>query len=263
MGNEATGNQGLDRAASVLDAIAKGRALRVAEVAQGTGLGQSTVSRLLAALEGLDYVQRDQDGLYRLGLAFLSLAGSALNEHPVYRNARQPAQNLAALLGLGVNVGIRRDAELYYLCNFEGRNAPKHFTLMGHQNPLHATALGKCLLASLTAAERRTLLPELPSFTPHTAVDHDDLDATIDAVKRQGYATEREELALGRTCVAAPIVDKDGKIVAAISISGPLTAIDIDVREPEISRLAIEVSDTISGALGYLGPTDVLVGVRE
>lgn len=246
----------------VLAAIAKRGPSRVADIVNATGLGQSTVSRLLASLERLDYVVRDAEtGAHRLGLVFLELAGAALNEQSVFRHARQPAQQLAATLGLGVNVAIRRDDELYYLCNFEGTLAPKNFTLMGQRNPLHATGLGKCLLTGLDRAQRRALIPELTPFTIHTVADHDVLDDVVEGVERWGYSTEREELALGRSCVSAPIRDATGAVVAAISISGPLTALDLQTREPEIAQHAIEVADSISTALGYHGPRSATISV--
>ena len=257
-----TGIQGLDRMALVLDAIAKRGPSRVADIVQATGLGQSTVSRLLAALERLDYVVRDPEtGAHRLGLVFLELAGVALNEQMVYRHARQPAQRLAAELGLGVNVAIRRGSELYYLCNFEGPLAPKNFTLMGQRNPLHATGLGKCLLSGLEPDERRRLLPELTPFTMRTITDHDDLDDVIAGVRRWGYSTEREELALGRSCVAAPIRDSAGSIVGAVSISGSLSVLDLDAREAEIAQRAVEIADSISTALGYAGPGNTMTAL--
>lgn len=257
MSAEISGNQSLDRADAVLAALVKGRSMRVAEISQSAELGQSTTSRMLAALEALGYVERDPEtGLYSLGLALLSLAGSALNTHPVHRYARQPAQNLAASLGLGANVAIRRGDELFYLCNFEGRLAPKFFTLMGQRNPLHATGIGKCLLAGLSSVQRRELLPDLRRYTPFTITTHDELDEVIERIIENGYATEREELALGRTCLAAPILNHEGAVVAAISISGPLSAVDLPNREKEISRIAIEAADSISSSLGYMSPSD-------
>jgi DNA-binding IclR family transcriptional regulator len=192
--------------------------------------------------------------LYRLGPALLTLAGVAINQHPVHREARQPAQNLAGSLGLGVNVAVRLGSSLFYLCNFEGRLAPKSFTLMGQRNPLHATGIGKCLLLALTPAQRRDLLPDLHRYTPRTICDHDDLDAALAEAAHRGYATEVEELALGRSCVAAPILDQSGSIAAALSISGPLSALGLTDGDPELASTVIEVADSISVGLGYLGP---------
>ena len=255
MASEPGTNQSVEKAATVLSAFLGGQALRVSDVARHAGLGQSTASRLLATLESIDYVERDPvSTLYRLGPALITLAGVAVNQHPVHREARQPAQNLAASLGLGVNVAERRGASLFYLCNFEGRHAPKSFALMGQHNPLHATGLGKCLLLGVDAGERRTLVPQLHPYTPRTLTTHDDLDHVLDEATRRGYATETEELALGRACIAAPILGPSGAVVAALSISGPLSALGLADRESELASIVIEVADSISVGLGYLGP---------
>jgi DNA-binding IclR family transcriptional regulator len=224
-------------------------------VAKHAGIGQSTASRLLGTLESLDYVERDPlTGLYRLGSALITLAGVLVNQHPVHREARQRAQDLAHTLELGVNVAVRHGNSVFYLCNFEGRNAPRSNTLLGQRNPLHATGLGKCLLLGTTTEERSRLLPELQRFTERTITSPEALEAGLEEVRRRGYAVEREELALGRACVAAPILDRTGSVVAALSISGPLSAIDLDRREESLSRIAIEAADAISVGLGYLGP---------
>ena len=249
-------NQSLEKAAAVLGAFVDGRAeLRVSDVAKQTGLGQSTASRLLATLEQIEYVQRDPaSNLYSLGPALITLAGVAVNQHPVHREARQRAQDLACSLGLGANVAVRRGASLFYLCNFEGRLAPKSFALMGQRNPLHATGLGKCLLLGVSPDERRHLIPEIHQFTPHTVADHAELDRDLEEVRGRGYATEIEELALGRACVAAPIMGRIGTVVAGLSISGPLSAMDLQNREVELAQVVIEVADSISVGLGYPGP---------
>lgn len=251
-------NQSVERALSVLRAFTAGRAeLRVSDVAKVTGLGLSTASRLLGTLEAAGFVDRDPvSGLYRLGLDVVSLGGAVLNSHPVHREARQTAQNLAAALGLGANVAVRRGDRLFYLLNFEGRQAPRAFVLAGQRNPLHATGLGKSLLLGLDPAERRALLPadRLAGYTPKTITTHERLDEEIAGVRARGYATEVEELALGRACVAAPIRGAAGEVVGALSVSGPLSAIDLEHRTAELGRLVIEAADQISVALGYLSP---------
>ncbi|GAA2329717.1 IclR family transcriptional regulator [Dactylosporangium salmoneum] len=251
-------NQSVERALTVLRVFTAGRSeLRVSDVAKLADLGLSTASRLLATLEAAGFVDRDPvSGLYRLGLDTVSLAGAVLNGHPVHREARQIAQNLAAELGLGVNVAVRREATLFYLLNFEGRQAPRSFVLSGQRNPLHATGLGKSLLTGLSAAERRALLPAsgLVAYTPKTVTTHEQLDAAVELTLSRGYGTEIEELAHGRACVAAPIRDGSGAVVAALSVSGPLSAIDLQHREAELSRCVIEAADSISIGLGYVGP---------
>jgi DNA-binding IclR family transcriptional regulator len=252
MAAESGSNQSVERALGVLRALSAGRSeMRVSDVAKATGLGLSTASRLLATLESAGFVDRDPiSGLYRLGLDLVSLGGSVLNNHPVHREARQTAQNLAAELGLGANVAVRRGDRLFYLLNFEGRNAPRS---------LHATGLGKALLSGLTAEQRRSVLPgeTLPAYTPRTVTSHEQLDEEIARTLARGYATEIEELALGRACVATPIRDGSGAVVAGLSVSGPLSAIDLPQREAELVRVVIEAADSISIGLGYVGPAHV------
>nr|WP_277350140.1 IclR family transcriptional regulator C-terminal domain-containing protein [Nonomuraea sp. FMUSA5-5] len=145
---------------------------------------------------------------------------------------------------------------MFYLLNFEGRLAPRSFVLTGQRKPLYATGIGKCLLLGLTPQERRELVPEasMQAFTSRTIVTHERLDQELGAVLGRGYATEVEELAFGRACVAAPIRDMSGAVVAAISISGPLSAIALEAREAELARTVIETADSISIGLGYVGP---------
>jgi len=261
MAAEAGGNQSVERALGVLRALSADRPeLRVSDVAKAAGLGLSTASRLLATLEAAGFVDRDPvSGLYRLGLDMVSLGGAVLNNHPVHREARQIAQNLAAELGLGANVAVRRGDRLFYLLNFEGRQAPRAFVLAGRHNPLHATGLGKALLSGLAADERRTLLPALPAYTHRTIDTHDRLDDEVSRTLARGYATEVEELALGRACVAAAIRDATGAIVAALSVSGPLSAIDLAAREAALARAVIEAADSVSIGLGYVGPHHLAV----
>ncbi|MGI8880392.1 MAG: IclR family transcriptional regulator [Jatrophihabitans sp.] len=248
-------NQSVERAAALLQAMADDhRALRASDLATAAGVGLSTASRLLATLESLRFVERDPaTSTYRLGAVALSIGGAAANQSPVYREARQHMQNLASSLGLGVNLAQRQDDHLQYLFNTEGWLAPRSFTLTGTRNPLHATGLGKSLLAGLDAASRRALLTEesLTAFTARTLTTHDALDAAVNSVLDRGYGTEVEELARGRACVAAPIRDRSNDVVAAVSISGPLSAVNLDTRQDELGQAVVELADTISIALGY------------
>lgn len=250
-------NQSVEKAALVLAAFTTGGPMRVADVARAADLGQSTASRMLATLETVGFVERDRLGLYHLGPALITLAGAAVNANPVHRVARQPTQQLAGTLGLGANVAVRRGNVLFYLCNFEGRQVSRAFTLMGQTNPLHATGLGKALLSGLSPLERRELMPDLPRFTEQTITDHEALDASIAAIAVVGVTGEVEELALGRGCLAAPILDRDGSVVAAISVSGPLSALDLSHRRKELTDALIETADAISSALGYHSPSTV------
>jgi DNA-binding IclR family transcriptional regulator len=249
-----SGTQSVERALSLLSEFTEAHPQRrVSELVEATGLGQSTVSRLVGALVALGFLSYDQrSGMYGIGPRVITLAGIALNEMPVHQQARQVAQNLAAELDLGANVAERHGAELFYLCHFEGRSAGRSSTLVGRGGPLHATAMGKALLSELPVKERKSLLgDQLARYTPHTITKPADLEATLRLVRDHGYATEVEELAFGRACLAAPIRDRTGTIVAALSVSGPLSAMNLPEREQLLATKVIELADQISSGLGH------------
>jgi DNA-binding IclR family transcriptional regulator len=248
--------QTVERALSILTCFTDAQPrLRVADLARQLELSQSTVSRLLATLESLGFVERDpQTGLYSLGLELVTLAGIALNQSEVRRQAMAELSAVAAELGLAANLAILRGDEIFYLATVEGPKAPKYYTMIGKRNQVHCTGMGKALLAHLPEAEREAILGRLPYpvFTPYTAASAEALQPMLQRVIARGYAIEREELAFGRACVAAAIRDASGAVVAATSISGPLSALDLEHREEQLAARVIEMADHISHSLGYI-----------
>ncbi|MGN6221851.1 MAG: IclR family transcriptional regulator [Microbacterium sp.] len=252
----ATGTQSVERALAVLSSFSQERPqLRISEIVEMTGLGQSTVSRLVGAMLGLGFISVDErSGLYTAGPQVVTLAAVALNQSPAHQAGRQVAQSLACELGLGVNLAERRGTRLFYLAHFEGSEAPRSATMIGQGGPLHATGLGKALLSDLPDAGLRELLGPgpLPAYTVNTITDVASLSAELATVRTRGYAVENEELALRRACVAAPIRDRSGSVVAALSISGPMSAIRLPERAESLAMRAIERADQISSDLGFI-----------
>lgn len=250
--------QGLDRITAVLRVFGPGRGqLKVADVAALTGMGMSTTSRLLAAMEAQRLLERDPNsGLYQLGLELAEFAAGALNLHPVHRAGRMPAQRLAAELGASVNLAIRRGGQVFYLANFEGGAGAVGggMTLIGRVNPLHATALGKTLLLDSTRPDREELLGPEPfdHYTPATVATHDQLDEQLAAGASNGYVVERQEMQPGRSCLAAPLRDAGGRVVGAVSIAMQLSRLDSD--ETSLATALLGTTHEISGVLGYVGP---------
>lgn len=248
--------QSIGRAASVLTAIADSKTgpLRASDIARATGLGASTIARLLTSLEELGYVSKMTDSQsYGIGAAILGLASHGLNQNAVHRESRAAAQDLAQRIGLSVNVAVRDGGRLIYLCHFEGAKAPKSHTMVGFNQPLHASALGKCLLIDMPIDERIAVLgPDpLPSYTANTITTHERLTDELGQIAIAGTATENQELALGRFCIAAPIRTAAGDVAAAISISGRLSLMrgdDLDGMREDL----IEVADRISVGLGLI-----------
>ena len=253
MPSERGNNQSVEKAVAVLNVFAGGQPQRVSDVAKATQLGQSTASRLLSTLESVALVERDPlSGLYRLGPDIIALGSVTLNQNALYRGSRQTLQNLACEVGLGANIAIRRDDSVMYLANFDGAHAPRNHTIAGRRDPLHATSMGKCLLMGVAEHERAELLGDLEPYTARTITDLAELNAEVSRSAERGYAIDIDEFALGRASIATPVRDQSGTVVAAISISGPATAIRLDEREDAFASLVIEAADRIGSSLGYV-----------
>lgn len=236
--------------------------LRVADLVRQLEMSQSTVSRLLGTLETLGFVERDaRTGLYQLGLELVTLGGVALNQSEVRRQATAELSAVAAELGLAANLGILRDDAVFYLASSEGPKAVRQYTLIGKRNPLHCTALGKVLVAHLSETERQGLLARLTyrRLTPYSVQSAEELQPMLAAVHVRGYAVEREELAFGRGCIAAAVRDAAGAVIAATSITGPISVLDLDRREAALGARVLEMADRISHNLGYVTISPVFV----
>jgi DNA-binding IclR family transcriptional regulator len=219
-----------------------------------TGLNQSTVSRMMSALDRTGFVaQSERTGLYHLGYAAIALGSVALNGSAVYRASRQIAQILAQETGLGVNVAQLDGSTLHYLANFEGPRSPKSFSMAGRVGILHATGMGKALLAALPASFVDDYFAAgVEKFTPHTIADRAEFEVAAEEIRNRGYATEIEELSFGRACVAAVIRATGGQPIAAMSISGPLSVLHPSLPAfQELSLRIIEAADDVSSSLGY------------
>lgn len=250
-----TGTQAIERAMRLLTCFSGEHSeLRISELCADTGLGQSTVSRMMATLDRLGYVvQNPRTGLYRLGPTMVVLGSIALNSSLVHRAGSHITQSLAQGTGLGANLAQLDGDRLFYLCNFESAGVPKSFTMAGRNAPLHATGLGKAVLSGQSAqfVERYYGNALATAFTPHTITRLDTMTAALDEIRNRGYATEIEELAFGRACLAAPIRDRTGEVIAALSVNGPLSTIDLPNRQHDLGRRVIEAADEISVTLGY------------
>jgi len=229
--------------------------LRVTEICARLGLTASLVSRLLITLEYDGFVERDaESGVYRLGRSIITLAGVALNHNQLRVEALAEMQRVSAETGLGVNLSVLDNDSIYYLAHVDGKHTPRAYTLIGRRNPLHATAMGKVLIAYLPAEARSVCLEQITfhAYTVRTITSADQLEAELDKVVQQGYATEIEELALGRACISCPVRNKRGDVIAAVSISGPLSSLKLDSRRQELIDLAMETADRVSIRLGYI-----------
>ena len=246
--------QSVDRALLVLEILGKLGTAGVTEIARELGVHKSTVSRLIAVLESRGFVEQLSDrGKYRLGFAIVRLAGSTSAQMDLAKESQPICDELAADSGETTNIAILDAGRIINVVEAVG---PAEITLrswVGQSCPAHATSSGKVLLAGLSPERVRELLGDrLPAYTPDTVTEPAALAAELDEVRRSGWAGVREELEVGLNAVAAPVRDSGGKIIAALSVSGPSYRLEPS-RFEAVARMTVAAADRISRRLGYLG----------
>ncbi|HST85647.1 MAG TPA: IclR family transcriptional regulator [Kineosporiaceae bacterium] len=239
--------QSVDRALAVLDLLAQRGEVGVTELAAELGVHKSTAFRLVTALERRQLVEQVGDrGKYRLGLGILRLAAATTGRLEVTREGQAVCERLARELGETVNVAILDEGSAVNVLQEFGNAAVGSRNWIGRRTALHATSSGKVLLAFADETLRKSVLSEpLERHTPRTVTDPAELRRQLDDAVRLGWAATNEELEVGLTAIAAPIRDGSGKVVAAVSVSGPsyrLTAESFIDVAPRLIAGAAEIS---------------------
>jgi IclR family KDG regulon transcriptional repressor len=239
----------VSKALSLLDAFTLEQPeLSLGEIARQAGIHKSSAFRLLATLEAQGFVEKNPERRgYRLGWKLGELAGRLLARYDLRELAAPHMERLAETSGEIVHLSILDGAEIVYL-EKKGRSQPLTVsTTIGGRSPAHASAMGKVLLAGLAEAEVRSLLRglSLRRFTPTTITDRRRLSRELSAIRRQGYALDDEETFPGIRCVAAPLRDRDGRVVAALSVTAPTQRMGAR-RQAEIRQWVTDTAARIS-----------------
>ncbi len=245
--------QVIERMMSLLDALAATPdAASLKQLAQVTELHPSTAHRILAAMSAARFVERQDAGTYRLGIRLLELGGIVKSRINMREVALPFMQELHEKIGEAINLGSRHDDEIVYLeRTSSGRALVRVVYLVGGRAPLHLTSLGKLFLAAESPQQVRDYAKRtgLPGKTPHSLTTLGALEKELDKVRRHGVAYDDEEAEIGLKCVAAPIHDDEGSVVAALSVSAPA-----DRHDPDWARQVKLTADAVSRTLGYITP---------
>ena len=215
--------QSVDRAAALLDAMADGKWHGLGRLARATGLAKTTAFNLVHALAGAGLAEHDlAAGAYRLGLKQVEYGRAVERRLDLIEPMRPILMALCAETNETVNLAVPRPLDVLIVESLEGRQNVRVTSYAGTRAPYHCTAVGRAMLAHKPLAEQQALLAmPLPALTPRTATDPAALEALLELVRRDGFASEHEENEVGACCVAAPILAPDGTVLGAISIAGP------------------------------------------
>lgn len=238
------GTQAVDRAAALIGlVIHSDRPLSFTELADGAGLARSTTSRLLAALERTDLLERLEDGGYVGGQLFA--LHSALHDPwpQVARIARPVLETVGEQCGETVHLGVPRAGSVVHIAQVESTYLLSARDWNQGQVPAHCSSLGKVLYAfgslplPVGGIERRT---------PCT-VTKEALLRELTTVRERRYAQTADELEVGLSGVAAPVIGVDGTAIAALGVSGPTARLQDQVQQ--LGELLVEQSERLSTLL--------------
>ena len=244
--------QSVDRALAVLEILGSRGEAGVTEIAAELGVHKSTAFRLVAVLESRDFVEQLVDrGKYRLGFGIVRLAGATAAQMDLTREGRRTCEELALDLGETVNIAILDRNRVVNISQVRGAGAITSYNWVGQATPLHATSSGKVLLAFAPEPLRKTLLDgDLERFTDATVTDRGALEEELAGTGRRGWAATAEEYEVGLNAVAAPVRDAEGRVVAAVSVSGPSFRLTQESFDDVASRV-IAAADGLSRRLGF------------
>ena len=249
--------QSLERALNILEVMAQeGAAMTVTELSEKVGLKISTVHRLLTTLGHRGYVKQDSDSSkYRLGLKMLEIGNAALYHFDIRTIARPYLEELVERCNETANLAMLDGIDVVYIDQVESHNMiiVKMFAQPGNRGPVHSTASGKALLAYLPPDKLETALSqvEFVRYTSETITDREQLEKELQRIRLEKYALDWGEMEEHVRCIAAPVFDHEGKVVASISVSGPSNRITTHYMKNELVDIVIGVADRISRNMGY------------
>jgi DNA-binding IclR family transcriptional regulator len=247
--------QVLDRTLRLFDVLAEAEGdLALAELTERLGLHKSTVHRLLMVLEQHRLIRRNALGSgYSLGIKLFELGNRAVAQIRLRRRSEPILRQLVRETGEAAHISILDGKETVSLAHMEPPWIVRVPSTVGRRTPVHCSSVGKVLLAFLPDHERADLVAQLPltRYTDHTFVTRAALRAELSRIRERGYAIDNEETEKGLRCIiGAPVRNYAGRVVAAISIAGPVFRVTKD----RLSRLVVTVraaARDLSQSLGY------------
>ncbi len=226
----------------------------VREVAEALGLAKSSAHDLLTSLEQVGLLGKNDEGRYRLGWRLVTLSETLLATTELRREARPIMEELADQYRETIHLAVLDDTKVVYVDKLEGKQAVRvELTALGTRLYAHCSALGKVLLAYQPeeSVKRIIKVEGLPRFTANTITDAAELEQTLAKVRRQGYATDQEEILPDLCCIGAPIHNHTGQVIAAVSMSIP--AYRFQRSQVEFRKAVMRTGKLISERLGYYG----------
>lgn len=245
--------QSVSRASAIIEALSNYNTLGITELGKLLGLHKSTVYGLVSTLEHEGYVcQNSQTGKYALTLKMYEIGSRVFGKLDLRKIARPYIEQIVLRHHETAHLVVPDGLEIVYIDKVECTQSMRICSNVGKRMPFHCTGVGKVLLANMPEEQANDILRKkgMEAFTENTIIDFNLLIKELEKIKAQGYAIDNEEAEIGLKCVAAPIRDINGEVIAATSVSGPKVRMD-DEKINEIVKDLLIMNQEISAHLGY------------
>lgn len=237
--------QTLQRGLAILDYLAAaGGPVRMSDVAAQFDIDKANATRLLQTLYECGYAERADGRRYVLGDKMLGDSGRQLEGVIALRERTHSLlEGLVEASGECAHMAVLVADKVWYIDKISSPHPLRVDHPVGALSPLHCTALGKAFLSF----SPKQVTGALPRYTARTLVDQDQLERELTVSRQRGYTNDDEEFSPGVRCVAAPVFDQRGRMVAAVGLSGPTARIDMD-RLADLGRLVRDRTRELSTA---------------
>jgi len=247
----------LDRAMEVFEHLSTRPGQTLSELAADLAQSPATVYRILITLEGRRLVEFDPtEQLWHIGPHAFVIGARFLRRTSLVERARPILRRLMEDTGETANLGVVQGAFVLFVSQVETHANIRAFFPPGTLSPLHASGIGKALLAEMGEQRFNRVIRDGPleTFTPNTLATKSALAADLAAIRRRGYAIDNEEKNLGMRCIASSVFDMHNEAVAGISISGPSSRMEPEQTE-RLSRFVVDAAAELTAALGGAVPS--------
>lgn len=248
--------QSLERALTILNKLSEfPKGIQITQLAKEVGLTKSTTHRLLSTMVNMNYVsQSDESGRYKLGLQVLFLSKDLLYNSSIVSTAKNSLERLSKEVNENVHLCIEDNGEIIYIDKIESKQqAIKMSSQIGSRMPMYCTGVGKVLLSGMNQEQRDNIISktDFQRKTQHTITSKEDLIQEIEEIKVRGFALDNAENEEFIRCIAFPIYDHTGRIIASFSISGLTERMTDEYIFGTLTEIMTKCSNEISNSFGY------------
>ena len=247
----------LERAMEVFEFLSEGQGMPLTQLATDLNQSPATVYRILVTLEKRGLVEFDHVAqLWHIGPRSFVIGARFIRRTNLVERARPIMRKLMEDTGETANLGVQQEDSVLFLSQVETQASIRAFFPPGTLSPMHASGIGKALLAHIDELRLNTLLSktQFERFTGYSITEPTALRAHLSDIRTKGYSIDNEEKNTGMRCIAAPVFDFNGEVIAGISVSGPTSRIE-PARLEELIAPVMNAAQDLTFAIGGKSPT--------